>query len=109
MDRIDDNSNGSSPHQLIRGIQLTHHSQLVSGPVSPRLCPRVTRVKARVQVRVHNVPVSQTVSTRAPVSRLLSPAPRARRLASQRLLLDLSVLLNVILSVSDVGSRRKYL
>ena len=91
-------------------FNLTYHSQLVSGPVSPRLCPRVTRVQARVQVRVHNVPVSQTVSTRAPVSRLLSPAPCARRLAPQRLLLDLSVLLNVILSsVSDVGSRRKYL
>ena len=78
--------------------------------MSARLCARVTRVQARVQICVHNVPVAEAVSARAPVARLLGPAPGAWRLAAQPLLLDLPVLLNVILSVlSDVRRRRKYL
>ena len=78
--------------------------------MSPRLGPGVTRVQARVKIGVDNVPVAEAVSARAPVSRLLGPAPGARRLAAQPLLLDLPVLLNVLLSLlSDVRRRRKYL
>ena len=77
--------------------------------MSARLCARVTRVQARVQICVHNVPVAEAVSARAPVARLLGPAPGAWRLAAQPLLLDLPVLFNVILSLSDVRRRRKYL
>ena len=78
--------------------------------MSARLCALVTRVQARVQVSVHNVPVAEAVSARAPVSRLLGPAPGARRLAAQPLLLDVPVLLNVLLSLlSDIRRRRKYL
>ena len=75
--------------------------------MSPRLGPGVTRVQARVQISVDNVPVAEAVSARAPVPRLLGPAPRTRRLAAQRLL---GLLLDVIIRVSDVGRRRrKYL
>ena len=46
--------------------------------MSPRLGPGVTRVQARVQIGVDNVPVAEAVSARAPVPRLLGPAPRPR-------------------------------